>query len=153
MIGLTSVRVQQSIREADVKNVNLHELIIRILDNHFLPLSYQSALCFPPDGCLNGGECVRPSLCACQAYWAGRRCEDGMPLSLQDQAYMHACLLQLFAIQAASMVTAQAQETVFATQDGEDHAAMKVNFFQHLKHFLSNNYSPNSNLLSTKWMP
>ena len=36
--------------------------------------------------------------------------------------------LQPFVIQVASMVTAQDQATVLATQDGEDHAAMKVKF-------------------------
>ena len=45
-------------------------------------LMYQSAVCFPPDGCQNG-VCVRPSLCACQAYWTGRRCEDRMPINFR----------------------------------------------------------------------
>ena len=42
--------------------------------------SISIAICFPPDGCVNGGECVRPSLCACQAGWSGRRCEQRKPI-------------------------------------------------------------------------
>ena len=36
-----------------------------------------TAICFPPDGCLNGGHCVTPGHCSCPTGWSGDRCDDG----------------------------------------------------------------------------
>ena len=35
-----------------------------------------SAICFPPDGCLNGGECIAPGYCSCAQDWSGYKCEE-----------------------------------------------------------------------------
>ena len=36
-----------------------------------------SAKCFPPDGCLNEGECIAPNECSCRHGWDGEQCEIG----------------------------------------------------------------------------
>ena len=35
------------------------------------------AVCYPPDGCLNGGHCVAPGHCSCAAGYRGERCDEG----------------------------------------------------------------------------
>lgn len=35
-----------------------------------------TAICFPPDGCRNGGVCVRPGHCSCSIEWEGVRCDE-----------------------------------------------------------------------------
>ena len=39
--------------------------------------SNYSAVCFPPDGCLNGGYCAFPGQCSCSNGWDGERCDEG----------------------------------------------------------------------------
>lgn len=100
---------------------------------------WHTAICFPPSGCQNGGVCVRPSLCACQAYWTGHICDDRMHYYL----LIHLCTLPLHNIiimllvsiytspqpsvtQVVSMETVLVQGIVFVTLDGQDHAAVMV---------------------------
>ena len=40
------------------------------------------AVCFPPDGCLNGGHCVSPGHCSCADGFEGLRCDQGKRASI-----------------------------------------------------------------------
>ncbi len=35
-----------------------------------------AAICFPPEGCLNGGVCVEPGHCSCPSDYTGSRCDE-----------------------------------------------------------------------------
>lgn len=46
---------------------------------------YTTAICYPPDGCLNGGYCVVPGQCSCPNGWGGAKCHEGMSISSKMQ--------------------------------------------------------------------
>lgn len=74
MLVLIPVNVLENILELSVKMVHTKriQLDISMCFNFIVLLT---AVCFPPTGCLNGGVCLRPSICVCQYGWTGRQCE------------------------------------------------------------------------------
>ena len=47
-----------------------------------------TAVCFPPSGCLNGGYCYSPGLCACASGWTGEKCDEGISLNSICNSYI-----------------------------------------------------------------
>jgi len=50
----------------------------QVESNNTQCLFYPTAICFPPDGCLNGGHCVTPGHCSCPTGWSGEKCDEGI---------------------------------------------------------------------------
>ena len=55
---------------------NVYEKYLCIVTLNYVSVSIL-AICFPPDGCRNGGHCAQPGICSCTTGWRGPACADG----------------------------------------------------------------------------